>query len=115
MRERFWNGVFLNGKKCYFSPNQHLGRNTGYSMDIPLEEMVTWDLLKSQGGLTEDQIRNAAKILWKGYCSVHQVFKPEHIDNFLVSAIPKPKLFRIRKLALKSARNPITSVPPNTF
>ena len=35
------------------------------------------------GGLSEEQIRNAKIILWNGYCSVHQVFKPEQIDQFL--------------------------------
>jgi quinolinate synthase len=66
-----------------FFPDQHLGRNTGYRMGIPLEAMVTWDFNKPMGGLTEEQIRNAKIILWKGFCSVHQAFKPEQIDNFL--------------------------------
>jgi quinolinate synthase len=52
-------------------------------MGIPLEEMVTWDFNKPMGGLTEQQIRDAKIILWKGFCSVHQVFQPEQIDNFL--------------------------------
>ncbi|MFZ2725117.1 MAG: quinolinate synthase NadA, partial [Methylococcaceae bacterium] len=63
--------------------DQHLGRNTGYRMGIPLEQMVTWDFTLPMGGLTIEQIKQAKIILWKGYCSVHQAFKPEHIDNFL--------------------------------
>ncbi len=74
---------FAQKSKILFFPDQHLGRNTGYRMGIPLEEMVTWDFTQSMGGLTEEQIRNAKIILWNGYCSVHQVFKPEQIDNFL--------------------------------
>ncbi|MGZ8908177.1 MAG: quinolinate synthase NadA, partial [Methylobacter sp.] len=74
---------FAKRPKVLFFPDQHLGRNTGYRMGIPLEEMVTWDFNKPMGGLTEEQIRNAKIILWNGYCSVHQVFKPEHIDDFL--------------------------------
>ncbi|MDD5577967.1 MAG: quinolinate synthase NadA [Methylobacter sp.] len=74
---------FSKRSKVLFFPDQHLGRNTGYSMGIPLEEMVTWDFNKPMGGLTEEQIRNAKIILWKGFCSVHQVFRPEQIDNFL--------------------------------
>ncbi|PKM13600.1 MAG: quinolinate synthase [Gammaproteobacteria bacterium HGW-Gammaproteobacteria-3] len=69
--------------KVLFFPDQHLGRNTGYDMGIPLAEMVVWDFDKPQGGLTEAQIRDAKIILWKGFCSVHQMFKPEHIDRFL--------------------------------
>ncbi len=74
---------FARREKVLFFPDQHLGRNTGYRMGIPLEEMVTWDFDKPMGGLTEEQIRNAKMILWKGFCSVHQMFKPEHIDRFL--------------------------------
>ncbi|PKM35850.1 MAG: quinolinate synthase NadA, partial [Gammaproteobacteria bacterium HGW-Gammaproteobacteria-10] len=74
---------FARREKVLFFPDQHLGRNTGYRMGIPLEEMVTWDFDKPMGGLTEEQIRNAKIILWKGFCSVHQMFKPEHIDRFL--------------------------------
>ena len=68
--------------KVLFFPDQHLGRNTGAKMGIPLEHMVVWDYDKPMGGLTEDQIRQAKIILWKGYCSVHQMFKPAQIDNF---------------------------------
>lgn len=69
--------------KVLFFPDQHLGRNTGYRMGIPLEEMVVWDPSLSMGGLSLEQIRRAKIILWKGYCSVHQAFIPEHIDIFL--------------------------------
>ncbi|MEN8261822.1 MAG: quinolinate synthase NadA [Pseudomonadota bacterium] len=69
--------------KVLFFPDQHLGRNTGYRMGIPLEEMVLWDFDKPRGGLTDAQIRNAKIILWKGYCSVHQMFQPQQIDAFL--------------------------------
>ncbi|MDO9423120.1 MAG: quinolinate synthase NadA [Methylobacter sp.] len=74
---------FAKKSKVLFFPDQHLGRNTGYGMGIPLEALVTWDFTKPMGGLTEQQIRNAKIILWNGFCSVHQVFKPEHIDEFL--------------------------------
>lgn len=73
---------FARREKVLFFPDQHLGRNTGYKMGIPLDQMVTWDFMKPRGGLTEEQIRNAKIILWKGFCSVHQMFQPAHIDNF---------------------------------
>lgn len=74
---------FAQREKVLFFPDQHLGRNTGYRMGIPLDEMVTWDFTQPMGGLTENQIRKARMILWKGFCSVHQMFKPEQIDRFL--------------------------------
>lgn len=82
---------FARREKVLFFPDQHLGRNTGYRMGIPLDQMVTWDFMKPRGGLTEDQIRNAKIILWKGFCSVHQMFQPAHIDNFR-KANPKGKV-----------------------
>lgn len=52
-------------------------------MGMSLDEMVVWDFTQPMGGLTVEQIKNAKMILWDGFCSVHQMFKPEHIDNFL--------------------------------
>ena len=73
---------FKQKEKILFFPDQHLGRNTGYNMDIPLDEMVVWDYDMPRGGLTVEQIKQAKIILWKGFCSVHQMFQPEQIDNF---------------------------------
>lgn len=73
---------FGRREKVLFFPDQHLGRNTGHTMGIPLDEMVVWDFDKPQGGLTVEQIKKAKMILWKGFCSVHQMFQPEQIDNF---------------------------------
>lgn len=67
--------------KIIFFPDQHLGRNTAYKMGYPLESMVVWDYRQPNGGLTDGQIRKAAFILWKGHCSVHQLFRPEHVDD----------------------------------
>ncbi len=74
---------FGQREKVLFFPDQHLGRNTGYEMGIPLDEMVVWQAGKPLGGLTAEQIRKARIILWEGFCSVHQMFRPEHIDRFL--------------------------------
>ncbi|MDR3418366.1 MAG: quinolinate synthase NadA [Nevskia sp.] len=73
---------FSRREKVLFFPDQHLGRNTGHRMGIPLEQMVLWDFTKPMGGLTEEQIRQARIILWKGFCSVHQMFHPAHIEKF---------------------------------
>lgn len=73
---------FSQREKVLFFPDQHLGRNTGYTMGLGLDEMVVWDYDKPMGGLTPEQIKNAKMILWKGFCSVHQMFQPEQIDNF---------------------------------
>ncbi len=71
--------AFARGEKVLFLPDEHLGRNTGFRMGIPLDEMVVWDPYQELGGNTADTLRNAKVILWKGYCSVHQRFLPEHV------------------------------------
>ena len=35
--------AFARGKRILFLPDQHLGRNTGYAMGIPLDQMTVWD------------------------------------------------------------------------
>lgn len=67
--------------KLFFFPDQHLGRNTGVKFGIALEEMVVWDPFKELGGNTEEQLRKARLILWKGHCSVHGRFKAWHVDQ----------------------------------
>jgi quinolinate synthase len=62
------------GEKVIFLPDQHLGRNTAYSLGYPLDSMVVYDPREPDGGLTAEQVRNARFILWKGHCSVHQLF-----------------------------------------
>ena len=71
--------AFERGEKVLFFPDQHLGRNTGYEMGIPLDEMVTWDWRQPLGGLAPEQLERARVILWKGHCSTHQRFSVEQI------------------------------------
>lgn len=80
--QRILDWSFKQREKVLFFPDQHLGRNTGAKMGIPLEQMVVWDFDKPMGGLSENEIRQAKMILWKGFCSVHQMFRPAQIENF---------------------------------
>jgi quinolinate synthase len=73
--------AFEGGEKVLFLPDEHLGRNTGYRMGIPLEQMIVWDPYQEFGGNTPEAIRNARVILWKGYCSVHQRFTPQQVER----------------------------------
>ena len=72
---------FARNSRLLFLPDQHLGRNTGYALGIPLSEMVIWDPYLPHGGVAPDRLQAAKVILWKGHCSVHQRFLPEHVDN----------------------------------
>jgi quinolinate synthase len=78
--------AFARGKRILFLPDQHLGRNTGYAMGIPLQEMVVWDpwavqIGPSQGGQTKASLEASRVLLWKGHCAVHQRFLPSHVDQ----------------------------------
>jgi len=73
--------AFERGDKVFFLPDEHLGRNTGYRMGIPLDQMIVWDPYQELGGNTPEAIRNARVLLWKGYCSVHQRFTPQQVER----------------------------------
>ncbi|HEX4311071.1 MAG TPA: quinolinate synthase NadA [Acidobacteriaceae bacterium] len=73
--------AFARAKKILFLPDQHLGRNTGHAMGMPLNEMVVYDPWQIGGGIAPERLRAARVILWKGHCSVHQRFLPEHVDK----------------------------------
>ncbi|HEY7173659.1 MAG TPA: quinolinate synthase NadA [Micromonosporaceae bacterium] len=67
--------AYDQGTKVLFLPDQHLGRNTAVlEMGFSLDDCVLYDPNKPQGGLTDEQIRNAKIILWRGHCSVHGRF-----------------------------------------
>ncbi|HXW05158.1 MAG TPA: quinolinate synthase NadA [Vicinamibacterales bacterium] len=70
------------GDKLLMLPDQHLGRNTGFRMGVPLDEMVVWDPAEIWGGLEPEQVRRAKLILWKGHCSVHTRFTTQQIAAF---------------------------------
>jgi quinolinate synthase len=78
--------AFARGQRILFLPDQHLGRNTGYAMGIPLEEMAVWDPWAIQlgsflGGQTRERLAASRLLLWKGHCAVHQRFLPSHVDQ----------------------------------
>jgi quinolinate synthase len=74
--------------KVLFLPDQHLGRNTAVlSLGLALDDCVVWDPHRPDGGLTEEEIRAAKVILWKGHCSVHGRFSAAVVDE-LRATIP---------------------------
>jgi quinolinate synthase len=67
------------GDKVLFFPDQHLGRNTGFEMGYTESDMRVWNPLRDGGGLEERDVKDSTLVLWKGHCSVHQRFRPEHV------------------------------------
>jgi quinolinate synthase len=74
--------ALARGDKVLFFPDQHLGRNTGHAMGFDESHMRVWDPRRDRGGLTEADVKDATFLLWKGHCSVHQRFRPEHVHAF---------------------------------
>jgi quinolinate synthase len=73
--------AFERGQRVLFFPDQHLGRNTGKAMGVPLEQMPMWDPHKELGGNDPQTLRDARVLLWHGFCSVHKRFTVEQIAN----------------------------------
>ncbi len=74
---------FKRGNRVFFFPDQHLGRNTSLKMGITNDEMPVWDPYADDlGGNTEEAIKASRVVLWKGHCSVHQMFRAEHVHQF---------------------------------
>ncbi|MEM8678605.1 MAG: quinolinate synthase NadA, partial [Planctomycetota bacterium] len=75
--------AFQQGERVFFFPDQHLGRNTALTMGITNEQMPVWNPHElEQGGLTDAAIEKSKVVLWQGHCSVHQMFRAEHVDQF---------------------------------
>jgi quinolinate synthase len=71
-----------HGRQVLFFPDQHLGRNTGVTLGYTLDDMRVWNPRFDLGGLTDAECKEATFLLWKGHCSVHQRFRPEHVATF---------------------------------
>ncbi len=78
--EKILTWAFKQKERVLFLPDQHLGKNTAYSMGIKLDEMAIWnpetECLEYNGSIDKIKI-----ILWKGYCSVHQKFTVKNIEE----------------------------------
>jgi Quinolinate synthetase A protein len=73
--------AFQRQPKIFFLPDEHLGRNTALAMGIAESEILVWDPMKPDGGLSPSEIANAKVVLWKGCCSVHTKFQRRHVDE----------------------------------
>ncbi len=75
--------AFQRTRRVLFFPDQHLGRNTALKMGIAADTMPVWDPYEPDfGGNEPDALQDSRVILWKGHCSVHQMFRPEHVHQF---------------------------------
>jgi quinolinate synthase len=74
--------AFERGERVFFLPDQHLGRNTAVlELGLSLDDCVLYDPHRPGGGLTDEQLRAAKVVLWRGHCSVHGRFTPAVVDE----------------------------------
>lgn len=86
--ERAMRWALDQGERIFFLPDQHLGRNTAVrKLGMDLDDCVIWNPWKDRGGLTDQEIRGAKVILWRGHCSVHGRFTSKNVAD-MRSQIP---------------------------
>ncbi|MCX7946543.1 MAG: quinolinate synthase NadA [Hydrogenophilus sp.] len=79
---KVFDWAFQQRERVFFFPDEHLGRWTAYRRGIDLERVRVWDPSQPLGGLSRAEVQSAEVLLWKGYCSVHQMFVPQQIDRW---------------------------------
>ena len=80
--ERAMRWAFDKGEKILFLPDQHLGRNTAVlKLGLSLNDCVVWNPWKPNGGLTDEELKQAKVILWRGHCSVHGRFSLDNVKQ----------------------------------
>jgi len=80
--ERALRWAFEQGDQVLFLPDQHLGRNTAVrALGLSPDDCVLYNPYKPNGGLTDEQLRSAKMILWRGHCSVHGRFTADSVDE----------------------------------
>lgn len=67
-------------KRVLFFPDQHLGRNTANALQVEKDKICLWQRDLSDGGLSDQDIRDSKVLLWDGYCSVHCRFTSAQIE-----------------------------------
>ena len=74
--------AFARGKRILFLPDQHLGRNTGFAMGIPLDQMAVWDPWASAGRPDGDRTwPPAAFFCGRATAPCISAFCPSHVDE----------------------------------
>jgi quinolinate synthase len=80
--ERALRWAFDHGDKVLFLPDQHLGRNTAVlQMGLSLDDCVVIDPHRPDFGVTDQQLRDATMLLWRGHCSVHGRFTAQSVAD----------------------------------
>ena len=80
----------LQGKKIFFVPDQHLGRNSGRKVGITDDQTFLWPAgwegaqksLSSLSSSDRDRLDRAKLVLWGSFCGVHTVFTTQQVAHW---------------------------------
>ena len=105
---------FARRRRVLFFPDQHLGRNTAKAMGIALDEMPVWDPHGRRTGRQHGRrsLRTARVLLWKGHCSVHAMFRSEHVDHVSREVPGHSRSWCIPNVRWKWSTRPTSSARP---
>lgn len=77
--DKIFSWALTKTRAVLFLPDEHLGRNTAAKLD--LSPVALWDPGASRGGLSEEEIREARVLVWKGHCHVHTNFTAAQVGQ----------------------------------
>jgi len=77
--KKIFEWAFTQGRKIFFLPDEHLGRNTAFDMGI--DDVVLWKKNVECGGLEKGDVEKSRVIVWNGFCHVHTIFSLDHITE----------------------------------
>ena len=98
--------AFARGEKILFLPDQHLGRNTGHAMGIPLNEMVVYDPWQIGGGITPETACARRASSFGRVTAPSTSVSCRSTSTRSARSIPAFRSSCIRSAALKFARRP---------
>ncbi|HHB75750.1 MAG TPA: quinolinate synthase NadA [Desulfobulbus sp.] len=79
------------GRLVFFFPDQHLGRNASWMLEVPDKRVILWRRGEPFGGNDAVRLKQARVVLWDGYCEVHMRIFPEHVSYWRATA-PEAKI-----------------------
>lgn len=89
--ERIFKWAIDQGDRILFLPDEHLGVNSAHDLGISDDEIALYDPEKENGGLSEEEVKAAKVIVWKGFCIVHQAFTVAHVEK-VRELLPEAKI-----------------------
>ncbi|MDI6774773.1 MAG: quinolinate synthase NadA [Verrucomicrobiota bacterium] len=78
---RVFEWAFKQGKRVFFLPDEHLGRNTAHDLGIAEDAVALYNPGQPAGGLDAGSLARSRVVVWKGFCLVHTVFTAQQVGK----------------------------------